>query len=157
MIQNLSDREPRSGTYALVIELDSPPVDLKVGRLGCLRFHAPFYLYVGSALGPGGLAARLRHHLGCPAQPHWHIDYLRAVARVRGIWMTRDERRMECGWADAATRIRGASPVPGFGASDCRCVSHLVALPRAPSRAGFRRLSKHTLGYSDFRVLSLVV
>ena len=157
MIQDVSDLGSRSGTYALVIELASAPVDLAVGRLGLLRFEAPFYLYVGSALGPGGLAARLRHHLGCLARPHWHIDYLRTAARLRGIWITRDERRMECGWADAATRIRGASRVPGFGASDCRCASHLVALPRAPRRASFRRLLTYGLGYSNFQLLSLAV
>jgi len=27
---------------------------------------------------PGGLRARIRHHLESVAQPHWHIDYYKA-------------------------------------------------------------------------------
>ena len=126
------------GTYALLLEL--PGVTrLDVGGLGRLTFDAPVYLYAGSAFGPGGLAARLAHHLGRAARPHWHIDRLRRVARVSQVWMTTDERRLECAWSKAAASMRSARTVEGFGASDCRCVSHLVALPRAPSGSTFRR------------------
>ncbi|MBT8467436.1 MAG: DUF123 domain-containing protein, partial [Deltaproteobacteria bacterium] len=40
----------------------SGPTEVEVGRLGTICFDAPFYVYVGSAFGPGGLAARLRAH-----------------------------------------------------------------------------------------------
>ncbi len=127
------------GTYALHLELPAP-TDIEVGRLGPIRFDSPYYLYFGSAFGPGGLRARLRHHLGPVRRAHWHIDYLREKAEVIGIWYSEDEARLECIWANAASEHRGVSPVPGFGSSDCTCQSHLVATQRLPSLRAFRRL-----------------
>lgn len=110
-----------------------------MGRLGRTAFDAPFYLYLGSAFGPGGLVARLRHHLRYAQRAHWHIDYLRREARVVEVWVTRDPERLECVWFAAALRLRGARAVAGFGSSDCACASHLVAVQKAPKRAAFRR------------------
>lgn len=90
------------------------------------------YVYVGSAHGPGGLRARLGRHLRGDGRPHWHIDVLRAAARVEGYaYWTRDGVT-ECALAQALASLPGASiPLPHFGASDCRtgCPAHLVALP----------------------------
>ncbi len=130
--------EPGTGTYALLLELPRS-VRLRVGRLGLVTFDAPVYLYVGSAFGPGGLAARLGHHLRRAPRPHWHIDYLRRAASVADLWTTTDPRRLECVWLAAASHLRSARLVPGFGASDCRCTSHLVALPKPPRPAALRR------------------
>jgi Uri superfamily endonuclease len=126
------------GTYALLLGPRVPTV-LQVGRLGPLSLDAPLYLYVGSAFGPGGLAARLAHHLGIAERPHWHVDHLRAASSVLELWTTTDSRRLECSWASATRALRGARAVPGFGASDCDCVSHLVALHRSPTPSAFRR------------------
>jgi hypothetical protein len=71
------------GTYALILALQSS-TELQVGCLGRIRFHAPFYLYFGSAFGPGGLQARIEHHLQPARRAHWHIDYLRQAAEVVG-------------------------------------------------------------------------
>jgi len=128
---------PSSGTYALILELPTP-TEITVGSLGPISFDAPFYLYVGSAFGPGGVGARLRHHLRDAVRPHWHIDYLRRAAGIRDIWVTQDERRLECEWYLAATRLRGASSIAGFGSSDCTCPSHLVALPNLPPARALR-------------------
>jgi Uri superfamily endonuclease len=130
--------DSRPGTYALLLELDEP-TELEVGNLGCIRFDSPFYLYFGSAFGPGGLAARLGRHLQARRQAHWHIDYLRQVAAVVGAWHTRDTARLECTWAHAASSLSGARLVARFGSSDCRCRSHLVAVHRLPSLSAFRR------------------
>jgi Uri superfamily endonuclease len=126
------------GTYALLLELREP-AELQVGRLGQIRFDLAFYLYCGSAFGPGGLAARLAHHLGPTRRAHWHIDYLRQIAEVVGVWYTGDAAPLECAWASAAATLRGASIVPRFGSSDCRCPSHLCGLAHLPSLAAFRR------------------
>jgi len=55
----MTDAEP--GTYALLLKLDKQE-RITVGRLGTFDFPAGYYLYVGSALGPGGLQARLARH-----------------------------------------------------------------------------------------------
>lgn len=130
--------DPAPGTYALLLELHQP-TELRVGRLGRMRFDSPFYLYFGSAFGPGGLGARLKHHLQPTGRAHWHIDYLRQAAGVLGVWHTRDTAALECSWANAASALRGASLVPRFGSSDCRCHSHLLAVQRLPSLSTFRR------------------
>lgn len=132
------------GTYALLLDLPHART-VRVGRLGTIVFEAGFYLYAGSAFGPGGLAARLDHHLHIAARPHWHLDHLRREARVAALWITRDPRHLECAFFEAALRMRGARPVPRFGSSDCRCPSHLVALPRLPRRDAFRRHLGHVV------------
>jgi Uri superfamily endonuclease len=104
-----------------------------------MQFDSPFYLYFGSAFGPGGLEARIKHHLQPARRAHWHIDYLRQVAEVIGIWYSLDRARLECIWANAASAQRGVSLVPRFGSSDCRCQSHLLAANRRPNLSAFRR------------------
>ena len=127
------------GTYILLLELRAVE-RIRVGKLGRHRFAAGHYAYVGSAFGPGGLAARLAHHLKTSASPHWHIDYLRPRAAVRAIWHARTDPHTEHQWARALMQLRGASvSVEGFGSSDCRCRAHLVHLPRRPRRRSLRR------------------
>ncbi len=113
---------------------------LAIGRLGDRVFAAGTYAYVGSARGPGGLAARLRHHLGPSPHPHWHIDYLKTRAVVVEVWAAAHPRRQECRWAGILARMSGGnSPVPGFGASDCACTSHLFHFTAMPRLADFNR------------------
>jgi Uri superfamily endonuclease len=120
------------GTYGLLLRLDEAR-EIEVGRLGRFVFKAGYYLYVGSALGPGGLAARLGRHLRGEKGPFWHIDYLRAVAVVTAVCWLESPVRYEHEWATAAQQLPGATvPVPRFGASDCRCLAHLVYFHQAP-------------------------
>lgn len=126
------------GTYALILTLQAP-TELQIGCLGRIQFDSPFYLYFGSAFGPGGLEARIKHHLQPARRVYWHIDYLRQVAEVLGAWYSSDRARLECIWARAASALRGVSPVPRFGSSDCHCQSHLFAVNKLPSLSAFRR------------------
>ena len=64
-----------------------------------MRLQPGYYVYLGSALGPGGLRARIAHHQKPSLRPHWHIDYLRAHTRIHGIWFSYDARRREHQWA----------------------------------------------------------
>jgi Uri superfamily endonuclease len=112
---------------------------LEAGRLGRIRFDPGCYAYVGSAFGPGGLEARINRHLRNNKRRHWHIDYLLESADVVRIWTITGNQRLECILARLLAKFRGARVVTGFGASDCNCVSHLVALPRVPSRDYIRR------------------
>lgn len=111
------------GTYILLVELASPAA-IGVGRLGSIPFDAGVYAYVGSAFGPGGLAARLHRYIGGPRKTHWHIDHLLEPAEVIGALHRADIERRECNWARWVGE-RAKARVPGFGSSDCRCESHL--------------------------------
>jgi Uri superfamily endonuclease len=132
----------RPGTYALVLECKTD-ARLRVGRLGPLHLQAGSYVYVGSAFGTGGLAARIRHHQRIAARPHWHIDYLRAVCELVEVWFTDDPARREPVWARAMAGLPGASvPLAGFGSSDCDCAAHLFTFNRVPSIRAFRQRVK---------------
>ncbi len=125
-----------AGTYVLALWLDTPQ-HTSVGRLGKFEFPAGWYLYVGSALGPGGLPARLARHqrrLGAGKRAHWHVDHLREHATWGAAWIRASERRLECAWAAALRRLPDAQIVAArFGASDCRCPAHLVRVPALPT------------------------
>jgi len=121
-----SDAQSARGTYLLVIGLGQPTT-LTVGRLGTFSFPAGWYAYAGSALGPGGLEARLARHRRAEKRLHWHIDYLLPHGTLETIWQLVSPSRLECAWAAAIRALPGAeTPVSGFGASDCRCSAHLV-------------------------------
>jgi Uri superfamily endonuclease len=135
----------RKGSYLLLLELSTPQT-ITVGRLGALDFVPGLYAYVGSARGPGGLAARLRHHLKRSQSCHWHIDYLRLAASVAAIWVAWEpiaDNFSECQLAGLLERqCPFYPPFKGFGSSDCTCASHLLHWPLPtrdpPSLALFR-------------------
>lgn len=136
-----TDRSPPisscAGTYVLILYL---PLDnhMVIGRLGSFSFPSGYYLYVGSAFGSGGLAARLRHHIKPIKRAHWHIDYLHMHARLREIWYAAHTEHRECEWASILASMPGLStPVARFGASDCRCPSHLFYTAVRPSKTAF--------------------
>ena len=127
------------GTYALIMT-STDSRRLSIGRLGCLALRTGWYVYVGSAFGPGGLRARLAHHRKVAARPHWHVDYLRLHVPLTGVWYTHDPARREHQWAGVLHQLTGADlPLPGFGSSDCGCSSHLVHFNRQPSFRAFQR------------------
>ena len=127
------------GTYALILVATDSRC-LSIGRLGSLALRPGWYVYVGSAFGPGGLRARLAHHRKLAARPHWHADYLRLHATLERVWYTYDPARREHEWASVLLQLPGAEvPLSGFGASDCRCTSHLFRFGRPPSLRGFQR------------------
>lgn len=129
----------RPGTYALILKAEEPFV-LSAGRLGPLKGIAGYYIYCGSAFGPGGLRARTAHHLRPAAKPHWHIDYLRTAIDVVEVWFSCDPTKREHDWIHALLDSPDRSiPFPGFGSSDCSCRSHLVFAPEKPSYFSFTR------------------
>jgi Uri superfamily endonuclease len=134
------------GVYAVHLRLDRVQV-LQVGRLGKLNFQNGDYVYLGSALGSGGIRARLGRHVSGVSSVHWHIDVLRAVAEVRGYcYHVQCEVEniakyrlkagpelnlmpLECIWTQALAALPIVYiPAPGFGSSDCNsgCGAHLV-------------------------------
>ncbi len=123
------------GTYALLLRLDRSEL-IRVGKLGGFTFPAGWYVYVGSARGPGGLAARLARHRRCAADGkhlRWHVDYLLERARLVEVWSAVSDQRLECEWARVfADAPGGEIPVSHFGSSDCRCTAHLIYFAAHP-------------------------
>ena len=130
---------PEPGSYVLILHL-TQPTTIAIGKLGTFEFPAGWYAYTGSALGPGGLAARLAYHHRREKSFQWHIDYLLALAELVEMWWAIDNKRRECVWASALRSIPGARvPAPNFGASDCRCLTHLIYFTQQPVFAHFSR------------------
>jgi sugar fermentation stimulation protein A len=94
---------------------------LKVGRLGWVLFEAGIYLYVGS--GGRSPIRRVARHIRKRKRKFWHIDFLTVQSRVIGAFILDSDVSLECTVAQALGERFTA--VPGFGASDCRCGSHL--------------------------------
>ncbi len=125
------------GAYALLLHC-AQAGRVRVGRLGEMPVQVGYYLYLGSAFGPGGLAGRIAHHLRPPAALRWHIDYLRQAAQVVEIWAAQGRRVMEHTWAQVLCAQPECSiPLARFGASDCRCPAHLVFLRERPTMSWF--------------------
>lgn len=125
------------GVYVLLFSLPTSRA-VSIGRLGHYDFPAGSYLYVGSAQGPGGLAARLARHARLEKKQHWHIDYLRPVAKLEQVWALVTDERAECRWSTAAQALPSVTiPAPHFGASDCRCRTHLFHYPTRPTVSSF--------------------
>jgi Uri superfamily endonuclease len=131
--------KPKPGTYALILSCTSS-ARIQIGCLGLMQLQRGYYVYLGSALGLGGLRARIAHHQKLSARPHWHIDHLRAHTQIHCVWFSYDGRRREHQWAGVMWTMRGAKiPLLGFGASDCDCRSHLYFFKRCPSQIRFQR------------------
>jgi Uri superfamily endonuclease len=135
------NRFPRlPGSYALICQLEKAEV-IRIGRLGIFSFEPGHYIYVGSALGPGGLAGRLERYLDKDRLvSHWHIDYLSDIAMVKQVWYYQNDRRYEHEWAAHLSRKENVQiPVPRFGASDCHCPAHLFYFEDPVSPAVFEQ------------------
>jgi Uri superfamily endonuclease len=119
------------GIYCLVFK--NPACTVRVGALGKVAFSKGWHIYVGSALGSGGLV-RLERHITLSRNkdkpPKWHVDWISTSPafslRTTVSAVTGD--CLECRLAEAL----GGESVPGFGSSDCSCSSHLFYRHRNP-------------------------
>lgn len=128
------------GTYVLILFV-ARAKSLTIGSLGKYPFPRGYYGYIGSAFGPGGLRARLAHHLKASSKPHWHIDYLRRQAEIIEIGFRSAPIKQEHAWARLCQSMPGVSiAAPRFGASDCGCASHLFFFSSPVRATLFRRL-----------------
>ncbi|MEZ5840874.1 MAG: GIY-YIG nuclease family protein [Hyphomicrobiales bacterium] len=123
---------PHPGAYVLAIDLGQPAA-ISLPRQPEILLPAGWYLYCGSARGPGGLAARLGRHLAAEKKQRWHVDRLTVSARRR-IALPFPGDMTECRLVAAiAAMPQFSQPAPGFGSSDCRiCKSHLLKWQGAP-------------------------
>jgi endonuclease-3 len=118
-----------SGVYTIALRLPRAIVDPIPGAPHGLP--AGWYVYVGSAR--NGIIGRLARHLRPHRRVHWHIDRLLAAAKVVDVQLRfSQDPAAECGLAAEVRTWPGATPVHGFGASDCRCGSHLTRFHDRP-------------------------
>lgn len=111
------------GLYLLLLRAENEIVLHLASRT--LRIGAGTYVYVGSACGPGGLAARLSRHLcGRRRRLHWHIDKLieAGLEPILAIAIVSDKLcayRVEPFLALVLSSSRGFVPIgTGIGSTD---------------------------------------
>lgn len=136
MATRISKWPTEAGTYLLELRA-TEPVTIAAGRWRGFTLPPGVYVYVGSAHGSGGLAARLARHLRAEKRPHWHIDALTTVLPVAAVRATVSLERLECAWVRRLLAGGASAPIPGFGSSDCRagCPAHLLRLLAEPEAA----------------------
>jgi len=135
------EREAKDrGSYLFVLRL-SDDKKINVGKLGSIVFKKGFYVYVGSAM--ANLTARIERHQRLRKNFHWHIDSLRDVSEVVGVFSIRSSDRLECELASSVSNI-AEWPIQGFGSSDCTCPTHLFGFKKDPvSLPSFQRLLQY--------------
>ena len=116
-------KEQDRGTYILLIKL-AKTQKIQPGKLPEAKYKKGIYLYVGRAR--KGLRARIRRHVRSQKKIFWHVDYLLQKAMIEAIWI-RENFFNECLTASKIQDFRpaAATPLEGFGSSDCCCPSHL--------------------------------
>lgn len=113
------------GIYILTI-LIHKNLKLEMGALGKIKFKKGTYVYVGSA--QNNLEKRIGRHLKKDKPKFWHIDYLlsNVNTEVLKVYYKEAEKLDEC---KIAKKMSAQSlPIKGFGASDCKCLSHLFKI-----------------------------
>jgi Uri superfamily endonuclease len=117
------------GAYVLLVALRAPLALVLPGRRQVV-LPTGWYLYCGSAYGPGGLRARLRRHMQRGKKLKWHIDRLTEAGHAAGAWVVPGGN--ECLLVEAMSHL--PCPAPGFGSSNCRtCRNHLLRWPGGPA------------------------
>ncbi len=124
------------GTYVLIFHCLSNK-QLQVGKWGLIDIEPGYYLYVGSAFGPGGIKARVARHHRLNKAKHWHIDYLREHMDLISVWYSYDNQKFEHQWAQTSSDMSYMEPVHGFGCTDCHCYSHLFRTVKQPALKQF--------------------
>lgn len=159
MKRKVNDLNSEGGVYALIMHMIYERT-IQIGKMGTFTFEPGWYIYIGSAHGPGGLKARTDRHRqdGERKRKKWNVDYVRPFAPISEIWFSHAARYREHNWAWTAMRMFGATiPVAKFGANDCypRCRAHFFRFDSRPFLAEFRadllnRWPDHPTIYTEF-------
>lgn len=119
------------GTYVLILQSEQK-VQVQVGKLGKVEIEPGFYVYIGSAFGPGGLKARVGRHLKKRKKLKWHIDYLRKSLEIIDVYYSAENEQLECIWSAKFAKNNGVALLKGLGSSDCKCPTHFWFFKEKP-------------------------
>ncbi len=120
---------PVKAVYAMLFTLEKP-ITITIRSLGSISLGKRIYAYIGSARGPGGLRARINHHLRRhKRRKHWHIDYITVNPVFKPLKLVYIETSMDLE-EELVERILSTRQysivVQGFGSSDKKSISHLL-------------------------------
>ena len=130
------------GNYLLILHL------LKTGEIAVGKkikhvFTEGYYIYIGSAYGPGGLQKRLERHFSKEKKIYWHIDYFLQHSKLIEAWTIAPAISLEHEIAEFLHTIPDFKPAyPHFGSSDCNCPTHLFKYGRKPIISEINKLLK---------------
>ena len=149
-----------SGIYLLLILfLDNSKVN--IGKFGDLVIRKGLYVYVGSAMGSGGLRARIGRHLKTNKKLKWHIDYILSDknSRIVGIIFSRTSKKMESDMAECLIKHGFKSIAPYLGATDYRYkkdknYSHFLSIPIFKDHLETIIRCMHVLDLKPIKILS---
>ncbi len=142
---------PLNGTYLIQLHSQKKQT-IASGKFAGVAIEQGYYLYIGSALGPGGIKSRVGRHLKKDKPLKWHIDHLRQITRVSLICLTYQPQRLEDDWVGKLAENRNLStPIKGFGATDTRHHSHLFYSAQRMTRDAItENLATRNLEFVEF-------
>ncbi len=128
------------GAYLLLIDLKKP-LTLPQKKFCQKPLEPGFYLYAGSAYGPGGIKARVSRHIKKRKAKRWHIDYITTQATVTEALVI--PQANECAFiSQLLENPQIFVPLKGMGSSDCKsCPSHFLQAPPTFSLTNFANAS----------------
>ncbi len=133
----------KKGTYLLFLSIQQG-IHLQIGALGLIHFESGNFIYIGSAMGPGGLMKRISRHLKQVKKIFWHIDYLlnHDYVKIKAYGKIYSSKKMECNLAQKIKELfnNRFSNVKNFGSSDCNCESHLLYIEEQSIKKIINRL-----------------
>lgn len=121
-LDTLSDDACTPITYVLHLVLPRSK-RIRIGKLGYKSFAQGHYYYIGSAT--SNLSQRIARHYKKYKKRFWHIDYLRAHAKIKTTYTSNlsEEHLVRI------FEILCPGAIMGFGASDTSHCTHLFFSP----------------------------
>lgn len=142
---------PAGGVYILKIKLEEEK-EIKIGALGLQTFRPGYYFYAGTA--QKNFEARIKRHYSQSKNFHWHIDYFLDQANLKKDFSFKLPAVGECFLAHVLIKAGGLTPIEGFGASDCKCGSHLIYFSFAQGKKVIENLMKNRNLSREFKALN---
>lgn len=123
------------GVYCVIFKNEAYIPDN--GRFEGFEFRQGYHVYVGSAMGSGGLKRLKRHvllSLTKDKRPRWHVDQLLMSSNFDLVCVVYSLANgpTECQLAEKLNKAMNGNNIRSFGSSDCNCPSHLFHSETCP-------------------------